>query len=111
MWILAPCGFFSIVQKPGDKFLTVRARVASDLENLRTRFLPSLSKTIKGGGTDYPYRATISHSEFAAGLAKMGQHIDYSNFKDEVKKEMGRHRAEVFSKVWQTLLELEENNG
>jgi hypothetical protein len=26
MWLLTPLGFFSVVRKPGDCFLTVRAR-------------------------------------------------------------------------------------
>ena len=35
MWIFTTIGFFSIVRKPGTDFLTVRARVASDLDDLR----------------------------------------------------------------------------
>ena len=37
MWLVTPIGFFSIVQKPGDKAngtLTVRARLRSDLAAL-----------------------------------------------------------------------------
>ena len=89
MWIFTTIGFFSIVQKPRTDFLIVRARVASDLDNLRTQFMPQLSPTIKGGGTDYPFRATISHKDFGVGLAKMGEAITYGNFKSAVGKEMG----------------------
>jgi hypothetical protein len=35
MCIFTTIGFFSIVQKPRTDFLTVRARVASDLDDLR----------------------------------------------------------------------------
>ena len=107
MWIFTTIGFFSIVQKPRTSFLTVRARVASDLDNLRKQFMPTLSATTKKGGTDYPCRATISHTDFAAGLAKLGAVIDYGNFKNEVAKRMGHRRSDVYSKVWQNLLALE----
>jgi hypothetical protein len=81
--------------------------VASDLDNLRASFVPGLSSTTTKGGTDYPYRATISHAEFAAGLAKLGEAINYSNFKNEVAQKMGSGRAHIYSKVWQDLVELE----
>jgi hypothetical protein len=107
MWLFTNIGFFSVVQKPKTKFLTIRARVASDLDNLRQKFMPTLSPTTDKGGSDYPYRATINHDEFAAGLAKMGETIDYSNFKDEVARKMGHKRSHTYHKVWQDLLELE----
>jgi hypothetical protein len=44
-----------VQNKRSDKFLTVRARVASDLDNLRRHYMQNLSPTITGGGTDYPY--------------------------------------------------------
>jgi len=106
MWIFTTIGFFSIVQKPGTDFLTVRARVASDLDNLRNQFMPHLSPTIKGGGTDYPFRATISHKDFGAGLAKMGEAITYRNFKSAVGKEMGSQREQAYHKVWHDLFHL-----
>lgn len=34
MWLMTTVGFFSIVRKPGETDLTVRARVRSDLEAL-----------------------------------------------------------------------------
>lgn len=47
MWLITPIGFFSIVQKPGDKqngTLTVRSRVRSDLEALKESYLPGLGQ-------------------------------------------------------------------
>ncbi len=107
MWIFTTIGFFSIVQKPRTDFLTVRARVASDLDNLRKEFMPQLSPTIKGGGSDYPFRATISHKDFGAGLAKMGEAIKYPNFKDAVGDQMGPHREQAYHKVWHALFDLQ----
>ena len=108
MWIFTTIGFFSVVQKkPQDNFLTVRARVASDLDNLRDKFMSQLSPTIKGGGTDYPFRATISHKDFGAGLAKMGESVKYPNFKDAVGDQMGWRREQAYHKVWHDLSDLE----
>jgi hypothetical protein len=108
MWLFTTIGFFSVVQKkPSDAFLTVRARVASDLDNLRQQYMPSLSPTSSKGGTDYPYRATISHADFGAGMAKIGEGIKYSNFKSEVARKMGSRRSEVYHKVWDVMFRLE----
>lgn len=107
MWIFTPIGFFSVVQKPGQSVLTVRARVAGDLDRLREAYLPELSATICQGGTDYPFRATISHGDFARGLTKIAGDIRYGNFKEEVARTMGREREAVYHKVWSVLAELE----
>jgi len=108
MWLFTTIGFFSIVQKRGDLFLTVRARVASDLNRLREKFIPELSGTIKGQGTDYPYRATISHEDFAKGMEKIVKSIHYGNFKTEVETKMGSKRETIYHEVWSSLLKLEK---
>ena len=108
MWIFTTFGFFSIVQKSGNSFLTVRARVASDLDRLREKYMPDLSKTIKGQGSDYPFRATISHEDFAKGMEKIVKAIHYSNFKTEIEAKMGSKREAIYHEVWRILLELEK---
>ena len=108
MWLFTPIGFFSVVQKNGEPHLTIRARSAPDLDRLREAFMPPLSATISKAGTDYPFRATIGRKDFTKGLAKLGEAIDYHNFKDEVAAKMGKARAHTYSKVWSTLLEIEE---
>jgi len=50
MWLFTNFGFFSVVQKPGDSLLTIRARAAFDLDRLRDEYLPTLSPT--GGRVD-----------------------------------------------------------
>lgn len=109
MWIFTSFGFFSVVQKRGMSVLTVRARVASDLDRLREAVMPELSATVRGAGTDYPYRATIDHSAFAAGMARIAGDIHYDNFKSEVSRKMGHMRAHAYHKVWAALVELEED--
>ena len=108
MWIFTTVGFFSVVQKSGDLFLTVRARVASDLERLRKKYMPQLSETTQGKGTDYPYRATISHEDFAKGMETIVRSIHYGNFKAEVEAKMGSKRETIYHEIWRTLLKLEK---
>jgi hypothetical protein len=84
MWLMTTIGFFSIVRKPGDAELTVRARAQGDLEALRKEYLPGLGPIRAGGGTDYPYRARIAADALAAAVARMVADIDYPNFKDSV---------------------------
>lgn len=103
MWIFTNKGFYSIVQKPGDSCLTVRAR-AADLDNLRV-FVPQLS-ALHTPRADYQYRATVSAVDLAIGLGEMVQAIDYSNFKDEVGRRQGWERAGLYGQVWSTLRRL-----
>jgi hypothetical protein len=111
MWIFTTFGFFSVVQKPGTEYLTVRARTRDDLEALRARYVPTLSKTIAGGGTDYPFRATVAHDELADAMVEIVRDVTYSNFKNQVQHEAGKHRAQVYGRVWTELLALEEFGG
>ena len=106
MWILMPTGFFSVVRKPGDELLTVRARSRADLERLAAS-VPALGPIEAGGGTDYPYRARIGTDDLAEAVAAAVRGIDYSNFKDAVARRAGTRRAKLYGKVWQTLLEIE----
>jgi 8-oxo-dGTP pyrophosphatase MutT (NUDIX family) len=108
MWLFYPSvGFLSVVQKPGEAQLTVRARVAADLDRLRERYLPTLSATVANAGTDYPFRARASRKAFSEAMARMGENIDYANFKNEVAKVSGKGRAHIYSGVWTQLLALE----
>ena len=111
MWLFTNIGFLGVVQKPSEGFLTVRSQVAANLDRLRDEYLPTLSPTISWTGTDYPYRATISHNDFSQGLAAIGSNIDYSNFKNEVAKQMGLARGHAYSKVWSSLQDLEMSSN
>jgi hypothetical protein len=111
MWLFTPIGFFSAVRKPGDARLTIRARVAADLEALRARYAPSLSPTVAHAGTDYAYRATIDPAAWAVALSNMALDVDYPNFKDEVARRQGTKRAHVYGEVWSAMLDLESASG
>lgn len=108
MWLFTTIGFFSVVRKPGETKLTVRSRVAADLDRLREHYLPALSATVVNAGTDYPFRAQVPRKAFSKAMALMGEAIGYANFKSEVARVSGKDRAEIYSGVWTRLLALEE---
>lgn len=85
-------GCFSIVQKHGTGQLTVRARVRSDLDRLRDRYLPTLTPTLEKPGSDYRHRATASHADLGAAMAGIVNGICYDNSKSEVERVQGHAR-------------------
>ena len=102
MWLLTVHGFFSIVQKPGEENLCVRARVSDDLDRLHGKYLPTLTETKETPGGDYRYRAWVSHDELAAGLQRIVADLSYSNFKNAVTQR-DPERAHVYAEVWRAL--------
>ena len=107
MWLMTNFGFFSIVKKKGDDVLTVRARVRSDLEALKEKYIPTLGEILEGKGTDYKYRAKVSREDMAEAMQKIVKDIDYSNFKDSVAKKQGYKRAGIYGEVWGALMGLQ----
>jgi len=110
MWLITPIGFFSVVQKPGDKqagTLTVRSRVRADLAALKQEFLPGLGPIKESHDTDYRFRAVAPRAEVSAAMARMVDRLDYSNFKSEVAKQQGKQRANLYHKVWDVLYQLQ----
>ena len=107
MWLFTNFGFYSVVKKRGEDCLTVRSRVREDLDRLREQYLPDLGQTLDHVGTDYPFRAQVSHEDFGEALKQISLNLDYSNFKNVVNRELGTRRAGVCGNVWSELLELE----
>jgi len=110
MWLFTTVGFFSAtqVQNPSkynlpEGTIQVRARVFEDLEVLREKYLPELSETIHLPMRDYPYRGYVDKCCFSAALVQMVSDLTYSNFKDEVKHEQGKERADLYMDVWTTM--------
>ncbi len=99
MWIYTPFGFYSVVQKPGDEDLTVRARVGKDLDELRARYMPDLGPTQITPGHDYPCRAKASHAALAAGMVKLTLDLNYSNVKAQTYKVGGASREAIYHEV------------
>lgn len=68
--------------------------------------LPELSEIIETPQGDYRYRAWVDRTAFVDALARIGQKLDYDNFKSEV----ARHdpaRAHLYGKVWSVLGDLQ----
>ena len=104
MWLFTNIGFFSVVRKPRETQLTVRARVASDLDALRTQYLPELGPTVENAGTDYRFRARVEAADLARATAAMVNDITYSNFKSEVRRAQGPERETTYHRVWDEML-------
>src|ERR1700754_180791 len=105
MWILSTLGFFSVVQKPEDRWsgtLTVRARVATDLDRLRD-VLPELGRTQESHLSDYQFRGVAPRNAVAAAVARSVTSINYPNFKDAVAHRQGKERAGLYGDVWGVL--------
>jgi hypothetical protein len=106
MWLLVPDGFYSVVQRPGEQELCVRARDADDLTRLRERFMPELGETVTTPGSDYLYRAWIEREAFGRGLERITRDLTYPNFKAEVARR-DRERAHIYTRVWSALGEIQ----
>ena len=111
MWVTSTIGFFSAVQKIGTDYITVRSRARADLDRLRETFLPELGEVLVNAGTDYPYRATCSHEQWAEAMRSMAMELDYSNFKSAVAKRMGSDRAHIYHDVWAALWKIQQDES
>lgn len=109
MWLFTPDGFYSIVQKPGEAFLTVRSRNPEDLDRLRRRYLPALSPTITTTDSDYPYRGMATHEQVSEAMAAITSDISYGNFKAEAGKTLGHARTIHLHQVWTTTRQWQQN--
>jgi hypothetical protein len=114
MWVMTTIGFFSIVEKPGDRadgMLTIRARQRGDLEALQREMLPALGNISDAGGSDYPFRARAARADVAEALRRMVDMLDYPNFKSAVAARQGRARAQHYGRVWSILCDLQREGG
>jgi hypothetical protein len=110
MWLMTNFGYFSIVQKEGESYLTVRARVKQDLLELKRRYLPGLGAIEETEYTDYRYRVRVPREVFAEALRDIALDIDYPNFKNSVARKQGKGRARVYEDVWQRLYGLQSGD-
>jgi len=106
MWIFTKAGFFSIVNKTGDDFLTVRSRNRADMNRLK-KYFPDMPEISEGTGTDYPFRVTVDHDKWAEIMARMSLDIRYNNFKDMIRGVFGAFRAKLYARIWEVMIDLE----
>ncbi len=110
MWLITTCGFFSIVQKQGNRSLIIRACVKKDLVALREAYLPRLGRIKKSDKTNYRYQAEVSHDELAEALGNIVRDIAYHDFAQCVAEKQGLRRAYTY-RMWEQLFELSEEDG
>jgi hypothetical protein len=111
MWLMTNFGFFSIVKKEGEPYLTVRARAKQDLLNLKERYLPAMGAIEVSDYNDYQYRVRVPREVFAEALEDIALDIDYPNFKNSVADKQGKARARLYGDVWHQLMELQRGDG
>lgn len=110
MWIFTTHGFFTAVENRDDpNMLIVRCRVREDMNNIRRRYFPTLSKTTFHNDFDYPYRANITKLEYAKGMARTVMDIEYERFKPAVQGVQGKKRADMYTGLWWKIIELERD--
>ena len=110
MWLFTRYGFFSVVRatdEPGC--VQVRARVADDLEQLRSfsasRLAATLPSVVSTPHADYAYRVIVPQPLWAKLSTALAEDIDYSNFKSEVHSEPDRDAA--YLQVWAAMNDLQ----
>lgn len=112
MWIFTKFGFFSVVQySPSPGTLVVRARTRSDLEALLDRHGQDLGypQIIETPTADYCCRVLVPAPAWASVMSRFVDDIDYSNFKDTVRDAQGKERADVYGRVWHTMLSIQHS--
>lgn len=97
MWVFTTSGFVSAVQDWNDpRMLIVRARDAASLRPLAEY---TATQIVASPTADYPYRLTISNSDFGDWVRAQATAIDYPNFKSEVTQTRGSHFAHALMGV------------
>jgi hypothetical protein len=97
MWIFTTEGFISVVEKPGETELTVRAR---DERSLATLSAAAGVSVIETPMADYPFRIIVSREVLSAWLVEHVDGLDYSNFKSAVGRSRGWDYSHALSAVW-----------
>ena len=107
MWLMTQHGFFSIIRNAEDTYY-IRARVKRDLENL-DRLMGWKKEILRWETADYRYRLIVTRDEMLAALLRMGEHIDYSNFKGRIHGVPDqKKKSAAYSRVWETMEGLQE---
>lgn len=116
MWVFTNFGFYSVVQhnKKPNNFL-IRARSKDDLIRLILSYGEILNLSAKdiivNDSADYRYRVEVDKSAWSNVISKISEDIDYYNFKDSVKDNLGSYRANLCHQVWDVMYELQESEN
>lgn len=106
MWIFTTGGYVSAVQDKNDPdILVIRARDRQSLETLAdgAELVGEVERPviIRGAGTDYPYRLSVSRAAFIAWVAhEITHYLTYKNFKDAAEGALGKPWHDTLSAIW-----------
>jgi len=108
MWVFCSTAFLSAVtDRNNPNRLLIRARCRNDLDDFRKKYCkrmgPTIGRNELGHGSDYPFRAWCGKKAFANAMRKVIMDMMYANFKNEVTKEQGWERHNVYMDVWSTM--------
>lgn len=108
MWLCTQHGFFSIVQKQPDEY-HVRARVRGDLDNLRVLCGQAKQwKIHRSEDADYRYRIVVAAADVAIIMARLGESIDYHNFKGRIHQLPDQaEKGPAYGQLWAALVRLQ----
>ncbi|MBX0332951.1 hypothetical protein K3G39_06850 [Pontibacter sp. HSC-14F20] len=108
MWIASKYGFFSIVKKEDGHH--VRARVKRDLETLIAE--TGIEEPLQQWpAADYRYRVVVSAQAIPALFEKLGESIDYSNFKSKIAATpTQRDKEHAYYEIWRVMYGLQEDD-
>ncbi len=110
VWIASKYGFYSIVQKPVNNF-QIRSRNIEDIENL-LNITKIDAKIDEVSGIDYQCRIHVDQEDMLKAFIILGENINYSNFKDEVKKhEDQKNKIFAYYRIWEVLLSVNTKMG
>ena len=98
MLIFTRTAFISIVNHPqDDRFLVVRARIASDIESL----FPE-AEVFEKPGSDYRFQANVVRDRVSQRIAAQVKEIHYEAFESSVED---GDRRQAYIQVWSAMYE------
>jgi hypothetical protein len=124
MWLFTKHGFFSAVcarQGAGERGqpvdrnrVMIRARVRKHLEDLQNEFGDLLGdcEILDSPSADYAYRLFVPKAAWVEVLERLGEEVDYDNFKSEVARHQGRGGADyehALHEVWEVMYRLQQH--
>jgi len=111
MWIFSKYFFCSAVESHFNKnVLVIRFRTIAHAWAFTREAGLTKNRIYKTKGRDYLYRVFMNKREFSALVFKLSMNIDYSNFKDSVKKRgADQEEQDTLMNVWFDMASYQDN--
>ena len=111
MWIFSKYGFFSVTQHAKRKDnIQIRARLESDLAQLKARFRHlDRCPIIETPDADYRWRIVIARWKWELIGAELTADLDYSNFKGKIAQiPEQRDKGQMLHRIWDLHHDMQE---